>query len=151
MSCASRHPSVIQRTPRHRRLAHLVTIAPRFGILMSLAFATVPAQAVSPFEGRYKGRGEGRLDLQVFELGDGSGAHFVVAGTAIPDQCTGELRGLAKPGGPGALMLTRKDKGSDETCTLTLRFGPDRKRVQERRCGDFHGTSCAFDGALTRG
>ncbi len=50
-------------------------------------------------------------------------------------------------------MLTRKDKGSDETCTLTLRFSPDRKRVriEERRCGNFHGTSCAFGGALTRG
>ena len=89
----------------------------------------------------------------MFEFGDCSGAHFVVVGTAIPDQCTGELRGLAKPGDPGALMLTRKDKGSDETCTLTLRFSRDRKRVriEERRCGNFHGTSCAFGGALTRG
>lgn len=119
---------------------------------MLLALAAAPARAESPFEGRYQGRGEGRLNLQVFELGDGSGAHFVVAGTAIPNACTGELRGLAKPGGSGALVLIRRESGSEEVCALTLRFGPDRKRVQmeERDCGDFHGTSCAFDGALTR-
>ncbi|TXN82707.1 hypothetical protein [Methylobacterium sp. WL8] len=121
-------------------------------MLIALALVAPPARADSPFEGRYQGRGEGRLDLQVFELGDGSGAHFVVASTALPNECTGELRGLAKPGGPGALVLTRKETGSEEVCTLTLRFGSDRKRVraEEQGCGDFHGTSCAFNGALTR-
>lgn len=136
--------------PSPYRLPPPATAALRLAVLLALVPA--PVRAESPFEGRYQGRGEGRLDLQVFEFGDGSGSHFVVAGTAIPEQCTGALRGLAKPAGPGALMLTSKDSGSDEVCTLTLRFGPDRKRVrmEERGCGDFHGTSCAFDGALTR-
>lgn len=150
MPYTSRHTTVACSMSRFRRLSHPATPALRLAMLLALAAA--PARAESPLEGRYQGRGEGRLDLQVFELGDGSGSYFVVAGTAIPEQCTGELRGLAKPAGPGALALTRKDSGSDEVCTLTLRFGPDRKRVrmEERGCGDFHGTSCAFDGALTR-
>lgn len=120
--------------------------------MLALTLAAAPAHADSPFEGRYQGRGDGRLDLHVFEFGDGSGAHFVIAETAIPNECTGELRGLAKPGRAGALVLTRKEKGSDEACTLTLRFGPDRKRVrvEEQGCGDFHGASCAFGGALAR-
>lgn len=152
MPSPSRRPTPIRRTTRHNRRVHPITTALRLGVLMALALATASARAEPPFEGRYQGSGEGRLDLQVFEFGDGSGSHFVVAGTEIPEQCTGELRGLAKPAGPGALVLTRKDRGLDDTCTLTLRFGPDRRRVrmEERGCGDFHGTSCAFDGALTR-
>lgn len=152
MNSASQHPTATHSTLRLHRPAHPATPALRLGALALLALTAAPARAESPFEGRYQGRGEGQLDLQVFEFGDGSGSHFVVAGTAIPDQCTGELRGLAKPAGPGALALTRKDSGSDETCTLTLRFGPDHKRVrmEERGCSDFHGPACAFDGALTR-
>lgn len=152
MPSPSRHPTPIRRTLRRRGPAHLVTTALRLGLLISLGLAAEPVRAGSPFDGRYQGRGEGRLDLQVFEFGDGSGSHFVVANTAIPDQCTGELRGLAKAAGPGALALTHKDSGSDETCTLTLRFGPERRRVrmEERGCSDFHGSACAFDGTLTR-
>lgn len=152
MPTASRNPTPIRRKLRHRGPAHPAATALGLGVLMSLALARAAAKAEAPFEGRYHGRGEGRLDLQVFEFGDGSRNHFVVAGTAIPDQCTGELRGLAKPAGPGALELTRKDSGADEVCTLTLRFGSDCKRVrmEERGCGDFHGPACAFDDALTR-
>lgn len=153
MSRQPRHPIPIRRAPFLCGRADPITTALGLGVLLSLTLATAPAQAAgSPFEGRYQGRGEGRLDLQVFDLGDGSGTHFVVANTAMLNQCTGELRGLAKPGGPRALILTRKESGSEDVCTLSLRFGSDRKRVQieEQGCGDFHGTSCAFDGVLTR-
>ncbi|MCY1644016.1 hypothetical protein [Methylorubrum sp. SL192] len=152
MSLSARQPTSIGRRPRVRRHMHAATTALRFGVLVALAVTAMPAHADSPFEGHYQGRGEGRLDLQVFELGDGSGTHFVVAETAIPNECTGELRGLAKPGGAGVLTLNRKGSGSEEICALTLRFGSDRKRVrmEEQGCGDFHGTSCAFAGALTR-
>ncbi|GJE41587.1 hypothetical protein [Methylobacterium soli] len=152
MSSPVPYPAPSRSTPRLRGQAHPAAIALRLGALLTFLLAAAPAHADSPFEGRYQGRGDGRLDLQVFDLGDGSGAHFVVAGTAVPNECTGELRGLAKPSGQGSLVLTRKESGSEEACTLTLRFGPDRKRarMEEQGCGDFHGTSCAFDGALTR-
>ncbi|KQP07884.1 hypothetical protein ASF28_12350 [Methylobacterium sp. Leaf99] len=121
-------------------------------MLLTFALVAASAHAESTFEGRYQGRGDGRLNLQVFDLGDGRGAYFVVADTAIPNECTGELRGLAITNGVGALVLTRKKKGSEEACILTLRFGPVRKRVriEEHGCDGFHGTSCAFIGALTR-
>ena len=152
MSSPCRHPAPNRRMLHLRGRVHPVAAALRLGALLALTLAAAPARADSPFEGRYQGRGEGRLGLQVFELGDGSGAHFVIAGTAIPNECTGELRGLAKPSGSGTLVLTRKEKGSEEACTLTLRLGPNAKRVrmEEQGCGDFHETSCAFDGALTR-
>lgn len=151
MSSPSRHTVSNHYAPRSRGHAHPGTIALRIGTLLAFALAA-PAWADSSFEGRYQGRGDGRLDLRVFEFGDGSGAHFVIVETAIPNECTGELRGLAKPGGMGALVLTRKEKGADEACNLILRFGSDRKRVrvEEQGCGDFHGTSCAFGGTLTR-
>lgn len=152
MSSPFRHPAPNRRMPHLRGRVHPVAAALRLGALLAFTLAAAPSRAESPFEGRYQGRGEGRLDLQVFELGDGSGTHFVIAGTAIPNECTGELRGLTKPAGARALVLTNKEKGSEEACTLTLRFDPDRKRVrmEEQGCGDFHGTSCAFGGALTR-
>ncbi|WP_298951127.1 hypothetical protein [uncultured Methylobacterium sp.] len=137
---------------RLRQQTHTTAIALRLGALLTLVLIAAPVHAESPFEGRYQGRGEGRLNLQVFNLGDGSGTHFVVAETAIPNECTGELRGLAKSGGAGVLLLTRKVSDSEKICTLTLRLSSDRKRVrmEEKNCGDFHGTSCAFDGAMTR-
>lgn len=150
MPSTAYHLPPICHMPLPYRLPLPATAALRLAVLLALVPAPVRAEA--PLEGRYQGRGEGRLDLQVFELRDGSGAHFIVAGTAIPNECTGELRGLARPSGQGALVLTRKENGSEEACTLTLRFGPDRKRVrmEEQGCSDFHGTSCAFGGALTR-
>jgi hypothetical protein len=124
-------------------------------VLIGLAAMLVPpALAESKLEGRFKRRGEGRVDLQVFALGTKGpdDEHFVVAGTAIPSECTGELCGLAEPGGTGVLVLTLKEKGLEEACILTLRYGPDRKRVrvEEQGCSDFHGTSCALGGALIR-
>ncbi|KOX53561.1 hypothetical protein ADL19_15825 [Streptomyces purpurogeneiscleroticus] len=152
MSSPTASPAPSRRTPRLHEQAHPAATALRIGALLTLVLAATPAPAGSPFEGRYQGRGDGRVDLQVFDLGDGSGVHFVVAGTAVPNECTGELRGLANRGGQWGLVLTRKESGSEEACTLTLRFGSDRKRVrvEEQGCGDFHGTSCAFGGDLTR-
>lgn len=118
MSTASRHPNPIRRTHRHRDPAAPALTAFRLGMLLSLALAAAPARAEAPLEDRYQGRGDGRVDLQMFEFGDGSGARFVITGTAIPNECTGELRGLAKTGSAGALVLSLKDKGSDEACTL---------------------------------
>jgi hypothetical protein len=131
---------------------HAATTALRFGVLVALVVTAVPAQADSRFEGRYQGRGEGRLSLKVFEARDGTDAHFVIAETAVPDVCTGELIGIGRRSGPSTLVSSHKASGSDEACTLTLRFGSDRKRVrmEGHGCGDFHGTSCAFVGALTR-
>ncbi|CAO4132636.1 hypothetical protein [Methylorubrum extorquens] len=152
MLLSARQSTSIGRRPRVRRQMHATRTVLRLGVLVALTVTAMPAQADSPFEGRYQGRGEGLLNLLVFELGDGSGTHFVVAEMAIPNECTGELRGLAKSGSAGVLVLSRKGSDSEEICTLTLRFGSDRKRVrmEEQGCGDFHGTSCAFAGALTR-
>lgn len=121
-------------------------------VLLLAALISAPALAVSPFEGQYQGRGEGRLQLRVFEVGDGTGAHFIIAETAIPNACTGELIGMGRPSGAGVLILHQTDSDADEVCTLTLRFSPDGKRVRmtPQGCGYFHGTSCDFDGELSR-
>lgn len=126
------------------------TSALALGVLITLAGA--PASAASPFEGRYQGRGEGQLALQVFALDDGSDTHFVLAETALPNQCTGDLRGLARPSGPMTLVLRKTEPGAEETCTLTLRFSADRARVrmEEKDCSTYHGAACAFDGSLKR-
>ncbi|GJD91399.1 hypothetical protein BHAOGJBA_4947 [Methylobacterium hispanicum] len=126
------------------------TLAAPLSVLMALAGA--PASAASPFEGRYQGRGEGQLALQVFALDDGSDAHFVLAETALMNQCTGDLRGLARPSGPMTLVLRKTEPGAEETCTLTLRFSADRARarMEERDCSTYHGAACAFDGSLKR-
>lgn len=117
-----------------------------------IALVGAPASAVSPFEGRYQGRGEGQLALQVFALGDGSDTYFVLAETALMNQCTGDLRGLARPSGPMTLVLRKTEPSAEEACTLTLRFSADRARVrmEEKDCSDYHGAACAFDGSLKR-
>lgn len=138
-------PLPVRSVPFQRRTSALV-----LGVLIALVGA--PAFAASPFEGRYQGRGEGQLALQVFALDDGSDTHFVLAETALPNQCTGDLRGLARPSGPMTLVLRKTEPGAEETCTLTLRFSADRARVrmEEKDCSTYHGTACAFDGSLKR-
>lgn len=128
------------------------TTALRLGVLLSVTLAAAPASATSPFEGRYQGRGEGRLDLQVFESGDGSDAHLVIAETTIPNECTGEVRGLASRSSAGTLRLRKRSADAETTCEITLRYSPDYARVEMSAdgCGDFHGTSCNFIGALKR-
>ncbi|MEA1835138.1 hypothetical protein U8607_23920 [Methylobacterium durans] len=121
-------------------------------VALLIALSTESALAISPFEGRYHGPGEGRLDLQMYKLGDGSDIHFVIAETTIPNECSGEVRGLAMASGQGTFVLRQKDKDGDEVCTLTLRFSPDGKRVRmtQQDCGNFHGASCDFVGTLKR-
>ena len=143
------HPSTAPLPVRSARFQpRTSTVA--LGALIALAGA--PALAASPFEGRYQGRGEGQLALQVFALDDGSDAHFVLAETALMNQCTGDLRGLARPSGPMTLVLRKTEPGAEEACTLTLRFSADRARVrlEERGCSTYHGATCAFDGSLKR-
>lgn len=123
------------------------------GLLVLVPLLTAPALAEPTFEGRFKGRGEGALDLQVFALGaDKPGEHLVIAETAIPNACTGEVRGVARRQGPGVLRLRKATDEPGQFCEITLRYGPDGKRVamSAEGCGDFHGTACDFVGTLTR-
>ena len=152
MFLSARQPTSIGRRPRVRRYMHATTTALRLGVVIALTVTAMPAQADPPFEGRYQGRGEGRLSLKVFEARDGTDTHFEIAETAVPNVCTGELIGIGRRSGPSTLVSSHKASDSEEVCTLTLRFGSNSKRVQmeEQGCGDFHGTSCAFVGALTR-
>ncbi len=135
----------VRLVPFQQRISALV-----LGLLITLAGA--PAFAASQFEGRYQGRGEDQLALQVFALDDGSDAHFVLAETALPNQCTGDLRGLARPSGPMTLVLRKTEPGAEEACTLTLRFSVDhaRVRMEETGCSYYHGAACAFEGSLRR-
>lgn len=152
MSLSARQPTSIGHRPRVRRHMHAATTALWLGVLVALAVTAMPAQADSPFEGRYQGRGEGRFSLKVFEARDGTDAHFVIAETAVPNVCTGEFTGIGRRCGPSTLVSSHKASDSEEVCTLALRFGSDRKsvRMEEQGCGDFHGASCAFAGGLIR-
>ena len=129
----------------HRRVTVLVGLA---------AMLASPALAESKLEGRFKGRGEGRLDLQVFALGTEGpdDEHLVIAGTGIPNECTGEVRGVARTVSTGTLRLRRKTDEPEQICEITLRYSPDFTRVEmtAERCSDFHGTSCDFVGSLKR-
>lgn len=113
-----------------------------------------PAFAQAPLQGRFQGPGEGKLDLQVYALGiDGPGdEHLVIAETAIPNECTGEVRGVAHRQGAGVLRLRKPSSEPDQVCEITLRYSPDGQRVamSAEQCGDFHGTSCDFVGSLKR-
>lgn len=139
-------------TPRPARSAHS---RPRTLELIILAtLLTSPALAQTPLEGRFQGRGEGRLDLQVYALStDGPGdEHLVIAETAIPNACTGEVRGVAHRQGAGVLRLRKPSSEPDQVCEVTLRYSPDGQRaaMSAEQCGDFHGTSCDFVGSLKR-
>ena len=143
------HPST-SLLDAHPVRSQLRTSAIILSVLSTLASS--PAFAASPFEGRYQRRGEGQLALQVFKLDDGSDAHFVLAETALMNQCTGDLRGLARPSGPMTLVLRKMEPGAEETCTLILRFSADHAwvRMEEKGCSYYHGAACAFDGSLKR-
>lgn len=149
-----RSPAMRQPSARYPGLQRATTVC-RVSLATAGLFITLlsaPAFAASSFEGRYQGRGEGQLSLQVFALDDGSDTHFVLAETALMNQCTGDLRGLARPSGPMTLVLRKTDPGAEEVCTLTLRFSPDhaRVRMEEKGCTYHHGMACAFDGSLKR-
>lgn len=133
-------------TTRSRaRTTSLIVLAP---LLSSPAFAEVP------LEGRFRGQGEGRLDLQVYALGtNGPGdEHLVIAETAIPNACTGEVRGIARRQGAGVLRLRKPSGEPDQVCKVTLHYSPEGKRVAMTAAGccGFHGTSCDLVGRLKR-
>lgn len=139
-------PVAIPVSAAHRR---------RAAALIGLAAMLVsPALAESKLEGRFQGRGEGRLDLQVFALGTEGpdDEHLVIAGTAIPNECTGEVRGVSRKVSTGTLRLRKKTDEPDQVCEVTLRYSPDFTRVEmtAERCSDFHGTFCDFVGSLKR-
>ncbi|AMB47580.1 hypothetical protein [Methylobacterium sp. AMS5] len=148
--------SLSYRLTSTRRMAHLHRLVSPTSTLLSLsmllAVAVAPAQANPSFEGRYQGRGEGRLTLKVSPHGKaGSTATYSIdAFTGIPNACSGTVSGVADRIDANTLRLSLK--GEEAACEITLRFGADRKRVRmdEQGCGDFHGPACAFEGALTR-
>lgn len=122
-------------------------------LIVLATLLSAPAFAESSLEGRFQGRGEGKLDLQVYALGtDKPDEHLVIAETAIPNECTGEVRGVARKQGTGVLRLRKLTDEPDQVCEVTLRYSPDGKRVAMTAagCGDFHGTSCDFVGSLKR-
>jgi hypothetical protein len=146
MPCPSHRPAPSHPTPHLRGRTRFAAAT------LLLALAAAPARAEAPFEGRYQGRGEGRLSLTVSSRGGaGPGAtHTIDAFTGIPNACSGTISGVARRVDADTLRLSVK--GDEAVCEITLRFGPDRKRVRmdEQECGNFHGPACAFDGTLTR-
>ena len=135
---------------RHQIFGDLI----RCGALLLPLLAASPVLAVSPFEGRFQGRGEGKLSLQVFalDLAGSSDQHLVIAETTIPNECTGEVRGLAGKVSAGMLRLRKQGADAEAACEITLRYAPDHGRVEMTAdgCDDFHGTSCDFVGTLKR-
>ncbi|MBY0251304.1 MAG: hypothetical protein K2X54_07970 [Methylobacterium organophilum] len=123
-------------------------------LIVLATFLASPAIAQTPLEGRFQGRGEGRLDLQVYALSTDrpENEHLVIAETAIPNTCTGEVRGLARREGARVLRLRKPSSEPDQVCEVTLRYSTDGQRVamSAERCGDFHGTLCDFAGSLKR-
>ncbi|WP_019904150.1 hypothetical protein [Methylobacterium sp. 77] len=115
---------------------------------------TSNAYADLRLEGRFHGRGDGRLELQVLALDrdDQNGAYLVIADTAILNQCTGEVRGTAKKLDASTLRLRAKTDDPNEFCEITVRYNSDRSRVQvtSENCNHFHGPSCDFGGILKR-
>ena len=112
------------------------------------------AYADLKLEGRFQGRGDRRLELQVLALDtDGeSGAYLVIADTALLNQCTGEVRGTARKLDASTLRLRVKADDPNEFCEITVRYSGDRTRVQvtSENCDHFHGPSCDFGGTLKR-
>ncbi|GJD93145.1 hypothetical protein [Methylobacterium iners] len=113
------------------------------------------ALAEPKLDGEFRGRGEGRLTLQVFALDDPSpvaGAYFVSLQTALPNRCTGQVTGIARTSAPLTLTLRQKPDEDGDTCEVVLRYTSDGKglRVDENACGNWHGRECAFEGKLTR-
>lgn len=113
------------------------------------------ARAEPTFDGEFKGRGEGRLSLQVFALDDPqaiAGMYFFSVETAALNRCTGQVAGIARKTAQNTLTLRKKPDENEEACEITLRYTPDGKsvRVEENACAYWHGTECAFDGRLTK-
>ena len=124
-----------------RRSARLNTAT-----LAALAcFIAGPALADSRMEGRFQGRGEGQLALSVFAMGldNPDAGYFVLAETSVRNECSGDLRGIARRVNDTTLRLTRKPEDAEESCELTLRFSADRSLVQmtAKSCSGFHGAS----------
>lgn len=153
-------PTLLRRPVRGTdRPRQMTTALPRLALIAVAGLGAIPAAGAEPsLSGRYRGRGEGTLTLTVAPpVRDARGeAYRITAGTAIRDRCTGSVSGLARRDGPNALRLTTPNaepgEAAEETCTLTLMFSPDgrRVRVEETTCSAFHGTECGFSGALTR-
>lgn len=124
------------------------------GLAAMGSLLTSDAHADLRLEGRFQGRGDGRLELQVLALNtEGeSGAYLVIADTAILNQCTGEVRGPARKLDASTLRLRVKADDPNEFCEITVRYNGDRSRVQvtSENCDHFHGPSCDFGGTLKR-
>ncbi|KQP48918.1 hypothetical protein ASG40_20095 [Methylobacterium sp. Leaf399] len=122
--------------------------------LLALLCFSEQAQSEPRLEGRFQGRGEGLLTLRVADVSTEPNRpeYYVTTDTAVPNECTGSVGGLATLINPGTLRLRQKGEGSEQTCEVTLRFSPDRSRVtmSAQNCSDYHGMSCDFAGALKR-
>lgn len=134
------------KSPRCRPF--IIALAAVGSLLTSNAYADLR------LEGRFQGRGDGRLELRVLALNtEGeSGSYLVIADTAIPNQCTGEVRGTARKQDASTLHLRVKADDPNEFCEITVRYNGDRSRVQvtSENCDHFHGPSCDFGGTLKR-
>ncbi|WP_430911159.1 hypothetical protein [Methylobacterium sp. sgz302541] len=129
---------------------------PSAALLVGISVLTsTVARAEPAFDGEFKGRGEGRLSLQVSTLDDPpavAGMYFVSVETAVLNRCTGQVTGIARKTAQNTLRLRKKPDENGEACEITLRYRPDGKSVQveENACAYWHGTECAFDGRLTK-
>ena len=134
------------RLSRAQRLTSIVLV--RGSAVLLLLAATAPAVAASPFEGWFRGHGEGRLTLQVSacDRESGQGWCIVHAATAIPNVCTGEVSGPAEQVGTQMLHLRKVAEGAEATCEVTLRQSPHHGRIEMHAegCNEFRGTSCDF-------
>ncbi|KQP02589.1 hypothetical protein [Methylobacterium sp. Leaf93] len=126
----------------------IIALAAVGSLLTSNAYADLR------LEGRFQGRGDGRLELQVLvvDRDDENSAYLVIADTAILNQCTGEVRGTARKLDASTLRLRVKADDPNEFCEITVRYNGERSRVQitSENCDHFHGPSCDFGGTLKR-
>ncbi len=107
------------------------------------------ATAAAPVEDSWPGKYEGDVMVRI------SPDHKVILITGKADGCTGDIGlgdgGVAASSNGDALEVDIPIQGKGE-CSVTLkRDGDTTLQVSETEdCGEFHGTTCPFNGTATR-
>lgn len=117
-------------------------------IASAMAFGAVPALAQAPLEGRYAGRGEGKLTATLKRAKGAPDRYEVVLRTQARN-CGGDVSGRAVL--EGGVLTLRAKTNEPKGCTVRMQAASGTLKVEEGEgCLSFHGVSCGFSGTLKR-
>lgn len=107
------------------------------------------APPAAPWNGVYRGRGDGSSNEMEITSANGPGRHRVSIGVIGQGGCSGQIEGQGIAAG-NRLTMTVPVPESGEQCVITADRRGGAVTVREQGCLYFHGAQCRFDMTATR-